>query len=134
MTRLIPIFISALCIGACASGGDPTAANNSAPADPAPTAVVDETETAAAPTEDSAQEELTVVDVPAVAQNAAQVADPRKDQRICRREVRTGTHRAVRVCRTRAEIERMEQESKEAFRDLHKSQSQQDLAEQISKH
>lgn len=73
-----------------------------------------------------------MIDVTAVEPVAAVQAEaPAKDDRICRREVRTGTHRAVRVCRTRAEIERIEQESKDTFRDLYESQRLSDQAEQL---
>ncbi len=39
------------------------------------------------------------------------------DDVICRREVRTGSHFATRVCRTRAEIEAAQQESQEFLRE-----------------
>lgn len=45
-------------------------------------------------------------------------------QRVCRLEKRTGSNRAIRVCRTRAEIDRLETESKERFRELHRSQTE----------
>ncbi|NIV18865.1 MAG: hypothetical protein GWN47_10815 [Woeseiaceae bacterium] len=115
MTRLIPIFVGALCLGACASSGDPVASDNPDP--PAPE-----------------KEEIAIIDAPAVAQAAEPDADPRHDQRICHREIRTGTHRAVRVCRTPAEMERMEEEGKDTFRDLRRSQMQKELADQIDKH
>ena len=124
MTRLIPVCASVFVITACATSSAPTTPDTSAAPDPAPAEAVAES-VAEASTTDGV---IDVVEVPAVAK-AEPEPDPRKDERICRREVRTGTHRAVRVCRTRAEIERIEQESKDAFRDLHQSQRTQDMAE-----
>ena len=39
------------------------------------------------------------------------------DDVICRREVRTGSHFATRVCRTRAQIEAVQQETQEFMRE-----------------
>lgn len=133
MTRLIPICLAALSVGACAASSVSTTSDSSIPPGRAPGATVDAPD-ATAPTQAVADEGISVVEVPALAQTEPETADSRKDQRICTREVRTGTHRAVRVCRTVAEIERMEQESKETFRDMHRSQRTQDLAEQTRKH
>ena len=130
MTRLLPACLGALCIGACATTDIPSALTTAAPAVPAQTATVDEPEMAASSTQTGAEAEIEVIDIPAVEEAAIPAAVSKGDDRICRREVRTGTHRAVRVCRTRAEIERMEQESKDTFRDLHESQRLQDQAEQ----
>ena len=44
------------------------------------------------------------------------------EDRVCERIRRTGTNRAVVVCRTRAEIERDATESKRTFDDLRNSQ------------
>ena len=61
------------------------------------------------------------------AQPSAEIAELREvavpestgspDDVICRREVRTGSHFATRVCRTRAEIEAAQQESQEFLRE-----------------
>jgi hypothetical protein len=46
------------------------------------------------------------------------------NQQVCRREMQTGSHRAVRICRTRAEIAALELEGKDTFKDLHRSQKE----------
>ncbi len=51
---------------------------------------------------------------------------PARTQRICKRERKTGSHRAREVCRTREQIEKEELEGKEAFEDLHRSQVEYD--------
>lgn len=43
---------------------------------------------------------------------------------ICVRERRTGSHRAKRVCRTEAEIEKLRIEGQDSFEDLHRSQKE----------
>lgn len=67
------------------------------------------------------EEEIEVAEVPSVPATAV-AAD--RSGRVCRNERRTGTNRVVRVCRTRAEIERQQVEGKEVFDDLHDSQQE----------
>ncbi len=72
----------------------------------------------------SVVEVATIPSVPvATVDHAAENIFTRKEM-VCRRERRTGTHRATRVCRTREEMERLEIESKETFRDLNRSQNE----------
>ncbi len=75
--------------------------------------------------DDATESVLEVAEIPRVQSTAdtpptASVAA----QRVCRLEKRTGSNRAMRVCRTRAEIEALETESKERFRELHRSQTE----------
>ncbi len=69
---------------------------------------------AAAPGGD-AQAPAEVAQVREVAVTAAATESP--DDVICRREVRTGSHFATRVCRTRAEIEATQRETQEFMRE-----------------
>ena len=73
-------------------------------------ALEDELEVASIP-------EIRRASVPPVVQNASA-----QNEIVCRREMRTGTHRAIRVCRTRAEMEKIEIEGKDTFKELHRSQ------------
>lgn len=120
MTRLLAILVSALCISACATTGDPAGSNAGPVADASTPQPVE-----SLPAESSAATGIESIEPPAVEPTVIPVAaaDESPDDRICRREVRTGTHRPMRVCRTRAEIERMETESKDAFKDLHREQT-----------
>ena len=102
MTRLLPVCVGALCIGACATTDVPSASTTSTPAAPAQTVTVDGPEPAANSTQTGAETEIEMVDVPAVEESEIPTATPNANERVCRREMRTGTHRAVRVCRTRA--------------------------------
>ena len=45
---------------------------------------------------------------------------------VCKRERRTGSHRARKVCRTRAQIAQEELAARETFEDLHRSQQEYD--------
>ena len=63
--------------------------------------------------------EVEIVAVPEV----PMVTDvPVRDEVICRMEKRTGTHRAVRVCRTRSGNARSARKGKETFEVLRRSQ------------
>ena len=117
MKHVIMIGVCVMCISSCASNGVPTAAESAA----APVVAMDESATAP---EAPARGEISQIDSPMVEQTSGPTAVARQDERICRREMRTGSHRAMRVCRTRAEIERMEEESKDTFKSLHDSQTQ----------
>ena len=66
----------------------------------------------------------TIPSVPAATVDHEAASVVVRNEMVCRREMRTGSHRAVGVCRTRAEIERLETESKETFKDLHRSQKE----------
>ena len=74
-------------------------------------------------------DELEVASIPKVPKATSRTSVPSvhqdvsaQNEIVCRREMRTGTHRAIRVCRTRAEIERIEIEGKDTFKELHRSQ------------
>ena len=47
---------------------------------------------------------------------------PARGEVICVRERRTGSNRVRKVCRTREEIRREEDQARETFDDLHRSQ------------
>lgn len=130
MVRFLIALVGSLTLLGCAGSGAPTTPDVASTGGYTQTA----SDTETAPVRDPEEEKLEMLEVPPVEPVAAAPAEtPAADDRICRREVRTGTHRAVRVCRTRAEIERMEQESKDTFRDLHESQMQEDRAMQGSR-
>jgi len=102
--------VSVFGIAACAASGpelpDSGAASPDTVADTAPAsaATVDELEFADAP---NAPE--TVV-----------IREP--DEVICRMERRTGSHRAQRICRSRADIDREAEQGRDRFDDLLRSQ------------
>ena len=129
MTRLTAILAAAMCAGACTSSGTPVPASTPLPADMTQADNPDSAATEA--TQNAEESPIEVVDLPAIEQAEMSVETQDTDDRICRREIRTGTHRAVRVCRTRAEIERMSQKGKDTFRDMHETQRQSDRAQQV---
>ena len=63
--------------------------------------------------------EMVVFDVPEVSEVAIV---PGQDEIVCRMERRTGTHRKIRVCRSRSQIARSAIEAKESFEVLRRSQ------------
>lgn len=69
-------------------------------------------------------EVLDTPEVPKVAVIPGQEDAADKNEVVCRRERTTGSHRARRVCRSRAEIDRMAIDAKDTFDDLHKSQAE----------
>lgn len=109
MQRLYLILTSVLMLAACAHVAPPAEplTRNMEP-------VLDQEP----PTSDSEIEVARIPEVsgPAVVQN--------RNERICRNERKTGTHRLTRVCRTRAEMEELEVASKQVFDELHKSQKE----------
>jgi hypothetical protein len=108
--------MAAACLGitACASSG---------PNLPEPAAKTVEPATRSEATEpDDVLGVGTIPSVPAATVEHELAIVSLQNEMVCRREMRTGSHRSVRVCRTRAEIERIEIESKEIFDDLHRSQ------------
>lgn len=131
MTRLFLISVSVLLVCACATVDDPDAAKPAAEATELQLTQVagnvqpgfddPEKDVAVTSVADLATE-LESIEPPPVQPADIPVAASPKTERVCTREKRTGTHRAVRVCRTRAELERLEDESKDMFRELHKSQ------------
>lgn len=64
--------------------------------------------------------DVEVIDVPKVTE-ATNI--PVRDEVICRMEKRTGTNRAVRVCRSRSQNAKSAREGKETFEDLRRSQT-----------
>lgn len=119
MTRFYLTSAVALFLAACATeppsqpASESTARATSAPA------------TAGAETPAAADDESIVAvdtpDIPEAEVTDEQLGIPDPDERICRRERRTGTHRAQRVCYTRAEIERMADESREMLDDMNRT-------------
>ena len=132
MTRLLFILFSVLVVCACAAVDDPIATTVSATPTPIPTATpidsqhtqtADESQTAIPSTSTAAPTEFHSVEAPKVEQSEVPIVLSNKNERVCTREKRTGSNRAMRVCRTRAEMERLEEESKDTFRALHRSQT-----------
>ena len=106
------IFLAAMAalIAACASSGPET---------PVP-ANVDTVAAEAAPSDG----EIYDIDAPNVEQTAAVAPDADGDEIVCRRETITGTRMSHRVCRRRADMEAMEEDSQEALRKMRQSGSQ----------
>lgn len=102
-----------LALAACATPGPEPVA----PVSPVENAVTDETSPTSA-------DELEFEDAPA-ATEAAIV--PAKDEVICRRERKTGTHRAIKVCRRVSDIQKESRQAKDAFEALRRSQVDGDL-------
>lgn len=95
------------------------------PQAPAPVAAAQPAAPAEGATAPAADESvIEVVDVPQVSAAADAPALRSQQERVCHREKRTGSNRVVRVCRTRAEIEKDALESKELFDELHRSQKE----------
>ena len=115
MTRLCLICISAMLATACASVDTPDT-GAAQPAD-------DETQAAI---NDSSPDssDIEMVDAPSVEQSVVEPPTLADNERVCRREKRTGSNRVMTVCRTRAEMKRLEEQSREVFQDLHDSQTQ----------
>jgi len=110
MTRRYLVAASFLAIAACATSGP-------APQEPAATAAIPVTEQTS--TSKAAADEVEFVEVLEV----AEMADVRdEDEIVCRRERKTGSHRAKRVCRSRSSVESTEEKSKETFETLRRSQ------------
>lgn len=122
MTRLFAILVTALCIFACAAPGSPTGSQ--------PVPVTD------AQQETNATTQIESIEPPSVEPTEIPIAAAGKspNDRICRRERRTGTHIAARVCRTRAEIQRMEEAGRDTFDDLHREQSFTDQVDPTGRH
>ena len=134
MTRLAPISVSFLLICACTTTEQPVVS-----AVPGPTTVGQPESVDVAPQEPSqdqvtTESEIYAIETPPVEQSEVAVAVSNASELVCRRERRTGTHRAVRVCRTRAENERIKQESKDTFKDLHRNQSLSDMIDPTGRH
>lgn len=113
MFERISVVAIAMCLGACASSGPeaPAPAADTAPA-PAAAAVPD------APGDGGIHD----LDAPNVEATTAAVADG--DEMVCRREIITGTKMSRKVCRRRADVDAMEEDSQEALRNMRKSGSQ----------
>lgn len=103
--RVLALTVIWLIVSACAgtgSNGGPAAAEGSS------------TE---AVLSGDAQPSAEIAQVREVSVPAATASTGSPDDVICRREVRTGSHFATRVCRTRAEIEATQQETQEFMRE-----------------
>lgn len=134
MTRLAPVFVGFVLIGACATTEKPIASTVPGPASVAQPESVGAAPQEPGPTQVTKKTEIQVIDIPPVEQSEVAIAKSNASKRVCRRERRTGTHRAVRVCRTRAEMEQSKQESKDTFRDLHREQSLSDMVDPTGRH
>ena len=131
MTRILFTLFGVLFVCACAAVDDPIATTVSATPAPMPTATPTPTPTpidsqhtqTADESQTATATELHSIEPPQVEQSEAPIVMSNKNERVCTREKRTGSNRAMRVCRTRAEMERLEEESKDTFRALHRSQT-----------
>lgn len=124
MTRHWLIVMISIGISACAASG-PDTSRPDAKAENASESTT-ESATPAPATEDV----ITVVDIPGESATPAEAIEldvPAQSALVCVRERRTGSHRARKVCRTRAQIAREELEAKETFEDLHRSQVEYDV-------
>lgn len=113
MNRLVAVIGLPLIVSACAASTPAVPDVASADAQvPAPTEAAPE------------GHDVGTVDAPGVPESAV-AAEPRPGGgRICRMEKRTGTNRAVRVCRSVAEVQGEAIEAKKAFDSLRRSQTQ----------
>jgi len=111
-------------ISACAASG-PDSSRPVAEAENASEST-SESVTPAPTTDDS----IVVVDIPGESATPAEASNldmPAQRDVVCVRERRTGSHRARRVCRSRAQIAKEELEARETFDDLHRSQVEYDV-------
>ena len=90
MNRRYVMATTFLGIAACATSG---------PESPVPVAKVETPTTTSSPT--AAESVIEVVDVPKVPKT---VIIPAQSQVVCHKEKPTGSHRVIRVCRTRSQI------------------------------
>lgn len=104
MNRLYVVAITFLGIAACATSG---------PESPVSGAKVETSVITSNPT--AAEDEFEGVDVPDVPKMAT---IPNQTKVVCRREKPTGSHRMIRVCRTRAAIEKTRSAEQNAVREL----------------
>lgn len=118
MNNLVLLAAAALAITACASTA-PTAPDTPIPAAAAESSPA----TSNAEEPGSSTGDIQVVNIEGQEKVALQTDEP---EIVCRRERRTGSHRAIRVCRSKAEIERTAREGKDAFEELNRSQTQVD--------
>ena len=102
----VSLIVLALGLVAACAGQDPVASAN-----------VAQTRTSSAATT-AAQEDVAASVAEATATAEASAAASSEDELICERIQETGTHRRVRRCYTRAERDRMRQESQELIRDV----------------
>lgn len=124
MTRHWLIVMISISISACAASG-PDSSRPDAKAENASESTT-ESATPAPATEDV----IVVVDIPGESTTPAEASDsdmPVRSELVCVRERRTGSHRARKVCRSRAQIAKEELEAKETFKDLHRSQVEYDV-------
>ena len=120
MNRYWMTVVISIGISACAASG-PDSSRPVAEAENASES------TAPAPATDDL---IVVVDIPGDPATPTEASDmdmPTQSKLVCVRERRTGSHRARKVCRTRAQIAKEELEGKETFEDLHRSQVEYDV-------
>lgn len=119
----IVLGISA-CTTTAKQGSQPSSDNAEPVASGRAAASIETSGQAAAAGQADGAEGIVVVDtpdVPDVAVTEEEYDIPNGDERVCRRERRTGTHRAQRVCYTRAEIERMADKSRDVLDEMNRS-------------
>ncbi len=124
LTRHWLIVMISIGISACAASG-PDSSRPDAKAENASESTT-ESATPAPATDDL----IVVVDIPGESATPAEASDldlPAQSDLVCVRERRTGSHRARKVCRTRAQIAKEEQDGKDDFEDLHRSQVEYDV-------
>lgn len=110
MNRLVSLAITAVIVAGCAA--TPPAEESTAIVSSETAAATDKAVVAAAGAEHAAVEVVGMDGEPAV-----EMQDP-EPEIVCKLERRTGSHRAVKVCRSRSEIERSAQEGKETFGEI----------------
>ena len=115
-------------ISACAASG-PDSSHPVAKAENATESATESTTESATPAP-ATEDVITVVDIPEESATPTEASDldvPVRSDLVCVRERRTGSHRARKVCRSRAQIAKEEQEGKDTFEDLHRSQVEYDV-------
>ena len=120
MNKSVLLAAAALALTACASTA-PTATDSSVPAASAAADLPPATSDVEEP--GSSNGDIQVLNIEGQEKVALPTDEP---EIVCRRERRTGSHRAIRVCRSKAEIERTAREGKDAFEELNRSQTQVD--------
>jgi len=113
-------------ISACAASGP----DSSRPDAKAENASESTTESPTPTPTPATEDVLVVVDIPEDSATTAEAGDldmPAPSELVCVRERRTGSHRARKICRSRAQIAKEELEGKDTFEDLHRSQVEYDV-------
>lgn len=130
MTRQLPALIGVLCLSACAAptqlsddtlAGRGETAQQSTAAARSNSATDPQSNDAAG---ESAATGIHSIEPPPVEESEVAIVGSNSNEPVCRYEARTGSHRKVKVCRTRAQIRRDEEEGKNTFETLRNAQTQ----------